>query len=548
MKRNLKNLAHEKYDVLIIGGGISGGCIAWDAALRGLKVALVEKNDFSSATSAATSKLVHGGLRYLKNLEFDLVRESLAERRIMEIIAPHMVYPLPFVVPIYKGGFDTSFMMKIGMFLYDILSYDKSKLADPEKRIPNHTWLSVKDVLDLEPNTKRQNLIAGALYYDCQMFFPERLVLAFLKSAAKKGAEIANYVKVARFIRKDAKIIGAVVKDEIGNNEFEIQANITINASGPWADLILKENLDKSCRRLVRSQGIHIITRAMVDNHALVLRTQAGRHFFIIPWRGLSLIGTTDTRYEGDPDDYAVTEKVVEDFIDEINWAHTSGELKREDVLFAYGGLRPLVEKETSVEVYKTSRKYEICDHKKQEGIDGLVTIIGGKYTTSRNLARKVVDHIFANRGRKAPACITNRVQLFGGEIYDYSEYLREQKLKKPFGLDEKTVERLVRHYGSKYGDVLKLSESDRDLAKKISPTKDELKCEVLYAVKEEMAQKLEDVVLRRTGMGTVGYPGKDALDVCADIMAKELGWSEDKREAEVGRVDKFLSKQGIVG
>lgn len=548
MKRNLKNLANEKFDVLIVGGGISGACIAWDAALRGLKVALVEKNDFASATSSATSKLIHGGLRYLKNMEFDLVRESLAERRIMEIIAPHMVHPLPFIVPIYRGGFDSAFMIRIGMLLYDALSYDKAKLADPSKRIPNHTWLLPKDVLDLEPNTKDKELVAGALYYDCQMHFPERLVLEFLKSAVKSGAEVANYAKVVKFVRKGDNIVGAIVRDSLGKDEFEIQAKITVNASGPWADLILKENLDKSSRRLVRSQGIHIITRPIVDRHALVLRTPNGRHFFIIPWRGLSLIGTTDTRYEGDPDDYAVTEKAVEDFINEINWAHPKGELKREDVLFAYGGLRPLVEKETSVEVYKASRKYEICDHKKMENIDGLITIIGGKYTTSRNLARKVVDVIFAKLGRKTPACITARMRLYGGEIDDYRRYVKEEVAKKPFGLDEKTVEHLIKNYGNKYGEVLKLAESNRELLEKVSANRDELKCEVLYSVREEMAQRLDDVLFRRTGIGTIGHPGKEALEVCADIVAKELSWSEEKKQTEISRVDSFLSKQGIVG
>jgi len=548
MERNLKGLASEEYDVLIIGGGITGACIAWDAALRGLKVALVDKCDFACATSSATSKLAHGGLRYLKNMEFDLVRESLKERRILEIIAPHQVYPLPFIVPLYKGGFDPPFMIKIGMLLYDLLSYDKARLSDPEKRIPKHSWLSADDVLDLEPSTKDQNLVAGALYYDCQMYCPERLVLDFIESAVEKGADAANYLEVVRLIRRDGSILGALVRDRLSDNEFEIKARFTVNAGGPWADLILEESLDGAARHLVRSQGIHIITRPLVKEHALVLRTPSKRHFFIIPWRGYSLIGTTDTRFEGDPDDYVVTERAVDDFIREINWAHPSAELGREDVLFAYGGLRPLVEKETEVEVYSASRKYEIYDHKKREGMDGLITIIGGKFTTSRNLARKVVELVFKHLGRKAPPCLTDRLPVRGGEIGNYREYVKGQRAKKPLGLDGDTVEHLIRHYGGRYHEVLKYAESEPALAERVAPDRHDLKCTVLHAVRDEMALTLGDVLLRRTGLGTVGHPGRAAIEVCAGIMAEELGWSDEKKREEIERMDKFLSRQGIMG
>ncbi len=548
MERNLNRIASEEYDVLIIGGGITGACIAWDAASRGLKVALVEKRDFACATSSATSKLIHGGLRYLKNLEFDLVRESLKERRIMEIIAPHHVHPLPFIVPLYKKGVDPAPMIKIGMLLYDLLSYDKAKLADPDKRIPNHSWLAASDVLDLEPSVKERNLIAGALYYDCQMHCPERLVLDFIKSAVARGADVANYLKVVKLVRKDGRVLGASVRDGLSGDEFDIRARITINASGPWADLLIERNLNKAARHLVRSQGIHIVTRPIVRDHALVLRTPSRRHFFIIPWRGLSLIGTTDTRYEGDPDDYAVTERAVSDFIEEINWAHPKGELKREDVLFAYGGLRPLVEKETQVEVYSASRKYEIYDHRRRENIEGLITIIGGKFTTSRNLARKVVDLVFKHLGRRTPPCLTDRLPVYGGEMESFREYLQEQQRKKPLGLDERTIEHLVKHYGSRYHEVLRHAEGDSELAEKVCDTRDELRCEVLHAVKREMALTLEDVLLRRTGIGTIGHPGRDALEVCAEIMAKELGWSDEKKREEIDRMDDFLSRQGIAG
>ena len=353
MERFIEKNPHEKFDVIVIGGGISGASVAYEAATRGLKVALLEKKDFSWATSAATSKMIHGGLRYLVNGEVRLVRESLRERRVLENIAPNYVYPQPIMMMHHKKPLkNNKRVVKVGMLLYDALSYDKNRTWDPCKRIPAHKTISRREVLRQEPHVRAEGLAGASVFCDCMSIFPERLTLAFIKSAVAHGAKAANYAKVEGFLMDAGnRVAGVKVKDLLTGEVHDIAGTVTVNCGGPWADLLLDmaKPDGKDAPMLRRSEGIHIITakRLLSGQYIVGSMTPSGRHFFLIPWRNHTLIGTTDKPFNGNPDDYRVTRESIMELIDDVNRSFGDGKLSYEDVKHTYGGLRPLVEKET---------------------------------------------------------------------------------------------------------------------------------------------------------------------------------------------------------
>ncbi len=541
MKRFIENFKGEKFDLIVIGGGISGAAVAYDASSRGLSVALVEKNDFGGATSAATSKMIHGGLRYLATMEFRLVRESLKERKTMENIAPNFVYPMPVMVTTNKLKLtNTKWIIKIGMILYDILSFDKAWTWDKSKRISLHKTLSKEKVLALEPLVKKEGLTGASVYSDCISIFPERLTLAFIKSAVQNGAKVSNYTEVEDFMfDKDKCVTGIIVRDRISGKKTTIQGNLTVNCGGPWADIILGIASKKvSGEQLRRSEGIHIITRKLVNDHIVGCMTAKGRHLFVIPWRNHSLIGTTDKEYIGKPDDYRVTAKSISELLGEVNESFGDGKLSFKEILHAYGGLRPLVEDQTE-DVYESSRKYEIYDNR-ADGLDGLITVEGGKYTTSRNLAVHVMKVISKKLKRKMQNTITDKQYLSGCEIQDMPKFLTKI-IDENRDYNRNTMEYLGRNYGTEYEKVLKIARGNKALARTVNDD-GEILAQVVYAVRHEFAMTLNDILLRRTGIGTLGYPGDTVLKEVAQTAGKELHWSPSRIKEEINKARKAFA------
>ncbi len=536
MNRDIRAMSENTYDLLVIGGGITGACVLWDAALRGLKVALLDKSDFGAATSAATSKLIHGGLRYLKTMELGLVRESLQERRILEMIAPHLVYPMPFIFPAYGWGMRGLPAVISAMVFYDTLAYDRKWINDDDRKIPAHERLNAEEIIELAPGLVKEGLKGGVVYHDCQMYSPERLTMEFILSGVEYGADAANYAEVTELISEGDAIVGVRARDMLTGEEYLIRSKVTINATGPWADLMLGKLKGKTHHGLVRSKGIHIVTKAIGKDKAITLQTPHGRHFFIIPWRGHSLIGTTDELFKGNPDDFKVTEKDILDLIREVNEGYPIANLKRSDVLFHYGGLRPIVEKETSieVEVYDASRKYEIYDHDADDQIKGFITVIGGKYTTSRNLAAQLVDLTVKKLEKETLPCMTHTTPLYGGDITRYTTFVERAKMRRPAGLSDEIIENLCRNYGTRYLDVI--SCADKKL-EKVSVNLPDIMAEAVYSVKNEMAIRLTDILFRRTGICTLGNPGIDAIENIASIAAKELKWTKAMKAREIDSV-----------
>ncbi len=537
LNRYIEERGPDKFDLVIVGGGITGAAVAYIAAARGLTVALFEKKDYGGATSAATSKLIHGGLRYLANGELKLVRESLRERRILGNIAPNFVYPLPFIMPMYKRWRGNIWKMLIGMYLYDLLSYDKKDTWDRSKKLQNHRLINHRKTTRVEPNLKMQDLRNAFYFFDYQSIFPERLTLAFIKSAAEYGASVSNYTPVEGFIFGEGKkITGVKVKDLFTGREREVHADLVINCGGTWADKILglaagTENLT---HRVKRSEGIHIITKKIAGHHVVSIQKPDGGHMMIMPWREHSLIGTTDKEFLGDPDEYRVSMESIDEIIENVN-NNFGRKISREDIIHAYGGLRPLVDDQTKGS-YETSRKYEVYDNA-ADGIGGMITVEGGKYTTSRSLAREVLKMISDKLNKTLADSVSENLYLSGCEIRDMKQFMIRQHLNyKDFSRN--TVEYVSRNYGTESQVVFRLARSNPRFAEVVTHD-GEILAEVVYAIQYESAKTLTDIMFRRTGIGTLGNPGKVVIEKIASLSAGMLGWSEKRREEEIASLIK---------
>lgn len=535
MRRNFSALTSGTFDLLVVGGGITGSCIARDASLRGLKVAIVERNDWSSGTSSASSKLVHGGLRYLKTMEFGLIRESLAERRIWERIAPHLVHPLPFLVPFFAEGFGARMTLRAGLTLYDWLAYDKGWLDDPDQRLPGHRMLSRAEAISAEPILDQPGFTGALRYYDCQMDAPERLGLECVIDAVENGAAAANYVEAVDFLRSADGIAGVKARDILTGDEGEIRAKITLNCAGPWADILLaKAEGGDSSVHLLRSKGIHVIVPAVTRTHALTVQYK-GKHFFVLPWRGHTILGTTDTPFKEHPDQVRPLAEDIDDMLAAVNGGLPFLRTKSSDVLHAYAGLRPLVD-DGATSSYNASRKSEVLDHAKT-GAPGLFSAIGGKWTTSRHVAQKAVDLVQARLGQTRRDPKTGERPLPGGSTGRIAAFKTSVKAKLTL-LPPGAQEAMGRLYGARFGQVTGLAADDASLLSPLSNSVHDTGAAVLHAIRHEMAVSLSDIVFRRTGLGGLGHPGKPALTRAAQIMAAELKWSAEETARQIAAAE----------
>jgi glycerol-3-phosphate dehydrogenase len=556
LRRNLPELAARPFDLVVIGGGITGAFTAWDAALRGLSVALLERGDFGGATSAASSKVIHGGIRHLQKGEIGRVRESIRERAVFARIAPHLVHRVPFLIPTYGHGMRGKEVLRTGMLAYEVLALGQNRhLGDPERRIARHQVLSRRDALALEPGLEPRGLTGGVRYEECHLYSSERMTLAVVQAAAAAGAVVANYVEVSGFLCAGERISGVRARDRLpvlarggegaGEPEFEVQAKLVANITGPWAPQV-DALLDRQpARRFALSKGCHLVTRPITRSGAVAFATahkheglvnRGGRHFFVIPWRGCSLIGTTNVPYTGDPAAVGVTEKDVSDFLVELNAGFPAGALTRGDVRHAFAGLYPLVDKEVRAEVYQGASKYEIYDHA-PDGVQGLITVIGAKYTTARNLARQAVDLVFRKRGETAPVARTAATPVAGGgfdRVADLLAAVHQDRAGGGAALEEDIARDLAFNYGADYRLVTAEIERAPEARARLTADRPTIRAMVRHAVKREMALRLSDVVFRRTGLGTIGHPGDAALQMTAAIMAEELAWDGPRMEREL--------------
>jgi len=510
-------------DVLIIGGGITGAGIARDAALRGFRTALVDKADFGAGTSSHSSRLIHGGIRYLEQGAFHLVFEASHERRVLLTIAPHLVRPLAFLFPLYRGGRLPAWKLRAGMWLYDLLSSFRN--------VRWHRWLRAKQVRRVEPGLRDRGLIGAALYYDAQTD-DARLVIATVRSAMRAGALAANYVETTALLKPDGRVRGAVVRDVLTGQTATIRANVVVNATGPWSDQLRRLDDPQAAPILRLTKGAHVTVprRRLANEHAVTLLSPVdGRVMFVLPWGDLSYIGTTDTDADASPDGLRVTAADVTYLLRSANAAFPHAHLAPNDVVSAWVGLRPLLRADHA-DPSQVSR-----EHKVFASEQGLITIAGGKLTTYRVMARDVVDRVAARLheldGRPLPPrAQTDKLPLPGGETADL-EVLGEAARAR--GASEATARHLVASYGSEAAAVLNLVDRDRPLGDAIIAGRPEIWAEIAYAVERELAVRVQDVLVRRLHLFyEVPDHGQSVVTKVAARMKQLLGW-DDLREAE---------------
>jgi glycerol-3-phosphate dehydrogenase len=520
----LSSMAAEPVDLLVIGGGITGAGIARDAALRGFRVGLVEKGDFGSGTSSHSSRLIHGGIRYLEHRDFRLVFEASHERRVLLRIAPHLVRPLPFLFPVYRGGRVPAWKLRAGMWLYDALAAFRN--------VNTHRWLSPTQVRRAEPALKDRGLTGAALYWDAQTD-DARLVLATMRSAARAGALVANYAEVTSLLKPDGRVRGAVVRDVLSGETRTVRALIVVNAGGPWVDALRRMD-DPAAPPLLRpTKGAHVaVPRRRIANERAITLFSAidGRVMFVLPWGDLSYIGTTDTDADASPDAVRVTADDVTYLLRSANAAFPDAHLAANDVVSAWVGLRPLLAQDPGAAPSQVSREHRVV-----ESAQGLITIAGGKLTTYRVMARDVADRVAARLheldGRPtAPRPPTDRLPLPGGEAAELDVLVEGARARR---VPEATARQLVASYGSETPAILNLVDRDRALGDPIVPGRPEIWAQVAHAVEREMALRIQDVLVRRLHLFYEYAEQATALVTpVAQRMKKLLGW-DDVREAE---------------
>lgn len=551
MKRNLNELQDTEFDIIIIGGGIFGACAAWDATLRGLRVALIERGDFCGGTSANSFKMVHGGVRYLQHADIYRLRYSCRERSALLRIAPHLVQPLPIVIPTYGYGMSGKAFLGAGLYLYDLLTLGRNRgIVDNTRKIPLTRFLSRRQILDLFPDLKQDGLTGGAMFSDGQMYNPTRLVLAFIQSAIASGAKAVNYLEAVGLMRSGDRVTGVQARDTLTGDLLSVRAKVVVNTAGPWAEHFLGDSAGMplpakgtysrdACfvvnRRLPGKQAVAVLGRTR-DPDAVLSRP--ARHLFLVPWRNFTLVGVWHVVYDRRPDEVTVTAQDLESFIGEINEAYPSLNLTLNDVRMWNAGLVPFGINEPGATNLSYGKRSNLIDHQKTDSVDGLVTLIGIRYTTARADSAKAVDIAVAKLGVQAPRRDSTCIPIMGGDIPDFEVFVRNATAKQRLGIDASVMRTLAHNYGTRLDQVLAYAEKDPDLAQTLGDTT-VIKAEVINAIQHEMAVTLADIVFRRTDLATGGNPGDHALRACADLAARELGWTNEQRETQLQEVYK---------
>lgn len=559
MKRNTKALANQEFDLVVVGSGIFGACAAYDAALRGLSVALIDRDDFGGATSAHSYKMIHGGIRYLQHFDISRLRRSCTERAAFLRMAPHLVHPLPIAIPTSGFGMKGKLALRTGMGMYDLLTSGKNRgIRVPERRIPNGRVIKRAELASLFPGIEADKYSGAAVFCDGQMYNPCRLVLSVVHSASRLGANVANHVEAIRFQHDGKTIQGVEVKDRLSGDQFTIRGKMFVNAAGPYAEELLQKGVDphRGQKRQYSRDACFVIGRRLFEsNHALAVQgdthdpeailSRGERHLFIVPWRQYTLIGVWHKLHPGSQHPFQVSRAELQGFIDEINRAFPVLDLSMTDVSKVNCGLVPFGENAAGAQNLKYGHRSTLIDHATEDGVQNLLTIIGVRYTTGRWEASRAVTRAMKKLGRKDPGCETDKRPLIGGEIENFNEYLADAMRIAPDSLHPRVVESLVHNYGTRYHEVLGYLDEDGELGATIGRS-ETIGAQVIHAVRNEMAMTLSDVLLRRTDLGTGEDPGIDEIMLCANLMAVELCWDEQRFQNEVEAVTRMATAPSL--
>lgn len=517
----VKSLSSEHFDVLVIGGGVTGVGAALDAASRGLKVALVEASDLAAGTSSRSSKLIHGGLRYLEQYDFKLVRESLHERELMvSSLAPHLVKPLAFLYPLHNKYFERTYV-GAGLTLYDAL-------RGFQRTLPGHRHINQKNIAEIAPSL-RPDLVKGAIkYFDAQVD-DARHTMMIARTAARHGAVIVNGVRVESLIRQGKRVIGVKARDTSNSKMITIKADATVMCAGIWSDQLHQSFGLKAGYNVTMSKGVHIVLpkKAINSKEGVILKT-AVSVLFLIPWADKWIVGTTDTPYTGDCAKPLAERSDVDYILGEANKI-LKPKLKASDIIGVYAGLRPLVANKTDSDTTQLSREHTV-----DLSAPGFVSIAGGKYTTYRVMGKDVIDLAIAKSNRVIPESVTEKLPIVGADGY-FALIQQIDHIARANGLSAATVEHLLNRYGSLISDLLELIAKNPQLAKPLTKDLPYLKAEIYYAASDEGARSVDDVLSRRTRLAfEAPNSAIDLANEVANIIAPILGWSIKQKKDSI--------------
>ena len=526
-------LGNESFDVLVIGGGVNGVGAALDAASRGLKVALIESQDIAAGTSSRSSKLIHGGLRYLEQYDFKLVREALHERELLvSTLCPHLVKPVGFLFPLTEKFRERTYV-GAGLALYDAL-------RGFQRALPWHKHLSQKQINEIAPSL-RPDIILGAIkYFDAQVD-DARHTLSVARTAARHGAIIATRVSAQSLIRKGKSVVGVNAKDLVSGKTIAIKAAVTVMCAGIWSDE-LHEKFDlKPGYTVTMSKGVHIVLpgSAIKSEAGIILKTPVSV-LFIIPWGDRWIVGTTDTPYTGDRTNPLAEHSDVQYILDQANRV-LSPELKMSEIIGVYAGLRPLVANKKNSATTKLSREHTV-----DRPAPGFVSIAGGKYTTYRIMSKDVIDLAVNELRTLTSESVTEKLPLVGADGY-FALMQQVDRIADESGLEADTVTHLLNRYGSMIKEILILIKENYSLSKKISPDLPYIRAEILYSASHEGAQSVNDVISRRTRISfeAKGH-GADLAESIAEIISPVLNWSNKERKESVAEYKSIVERELI--
>jgi glycerol-3-phosphate dehydrogenase len=542
MTRDLARLERTAFDALVIGAGIYGLALAWELTSRGATVAVVDRDDFGGQTSFNSLKTLHGGIRSLQHGALAEMRAFVRERRAIATIAPHLVRPLAFAVPTVRRPPRNRLVLGVFLALHDFLARDRNDGVDPLLKLAPSRILSRTAALELNPLIGGDGVTGAAVWYDYQMRSSERLAFAFLQSAVREGACAANYVDARELLRNGDRVIGARVTDRISGGWFDVRARAVVNATGPWAWTWLdRAGAKAAIARPALSKAMNFVVRRVTTDHALggVAR---GRFLFIVPWRDHSIVGTSHHPFSGCADDLTVRSSEVRDFLSEVQDAFPRAGLTERDIRLVHRGLLPAVPATTRG--HDDLLKESIVHAHDADGLPGLVTVMGVRYTTARGTAELAADRILSTLRQPAAPSRTARTPLFGGDIADLEAFER-QAIAGAADLPPDTVRRLVALHGSHYTAILARLRSSGRLAEPLSADCAVTAGEIVHAIEAEMAVHLSDAVLRRTEVASAGHPGRQVLEKAAGVMASQLGWSEQRVLDEIASVERYFDDRG---
>jgi len=536
MTPGLEKLGGQRFEVVVIGGGMAGAGIARDAALRGYRTLLLERRDFAYGTTSRSSKLIHGGLRYLELFDFGLVRESLVERERLARLAPHLVRPLPFLVPVYRGAKRGMFMIRVGMKLYDLLT--------PGKRTAHYRTISRDATLQREQHLDPRDLLGAGYYFDDLLLLPERLCLENVLSARRWGAWVCNHAEVtgirSREPGAESREGGAgsrgweiTTRDTITGSTAMVTGQVVVNAAGPWADGVRRLAGVDGGKRVVRTtKGIHLLLPTITRHAVYIAAKKDERMFFVIPWREFSLVGTTDTDFDGDLDRLAATRDEVLYLLQETQRVLPTARVREEEIAYTYSGVRPLAFSERA-STSAVSRQHEVIP----EGPGGtFLSITGTKLTCYRSLAEEAVNAAGRLLGRPAP-CRTARLALDGSDGEDSIEvrlWADVPDLAFRSGLARDQIQNLLDTYGRRYTAVLGVAGRSPEMKERLCTHAPDIRAQLIYALEHELTESLSDFLLRRTGIGTGPCLGKDCCERIAVLMGEARGWDRARIDQEI--------------